>query len=1084
MEAHALRYLCNVCGGIRLLPTLGGSRIHLQLALSCLDAKASPRSSSARSFSPVSPKTNAGFSTFRSPVLAPLKRHTSRQLRESPLSQAKRDPNSMQPSPNPRPPRTSSVTVCSPGLPSPSSHSSASPPFSPAAASASATANREKGDTSAFGLWSAEILARAKRRERRNEVGSDGAARDRGHSRVMITKSDRDSHIRVEESYNAASLSASPESSHSRERSLPPSPKEPDTLLKDDAREENVEQESASKAESTPDRHGQRTGKNKHLRHSDGAEIEGGEGLLSPAMTARLRALGVASLFQVQRQMLRHLLQEESGNALVLSPTGTGKTLSFLLPLLQRIEGDRWPRTEPVLIVAPTRELAEQIAFEAWRLRTSQSTEIALVFGSSAFASASADSSSSLHRLREAEESFLLRSGAHVVVGTPGRLRELIEKTVLLHTDQQKFVVLDEADKLLSRGLEEDVVAILRATQNPDRRLFAFSATFPKWLRDSLARLPEYDRRNEEATKRRDGDAQAGEALPQGQGELKPLASPGNHASVSSMRIIDLCNSAPFSSLTENPKKAASSLAATVPASSSTISVPFFPSSEEDPARQPNITHMVCRLPRQQPKRIRALLFLLKARLLDPHPDLRGIIFCNSRQQASLLAYHPLLEPVAKPLHADMIQSQRSATLKAFVRGDFPILIATDLAARGLDLPRVGLVVHYGVPQSAEVYVHRAGRTGRPQRLSERRHRSETEAEPENGELRAEEAGEGNANVWSKRDTEKTRVLNDAPASASRGDETRAWTVTIGRQRWTERRKLRDHESDEEGEQETPAGGVFVQRGESILLLDRGQQQGSLLRKFENTIKARFRELDGPDEETMVQHSLREIESQLLSPQVVPLLSPFLPFSSTHLSVHGPRLLAAALALLLQRQQRITWRSALSGRFNFTPLLFHDPFYQEFKRKEDLLALLRQVLPRSFSPSSNIGRIAYSRKGLLVDLPSGAARAVLASEELKRRKIKVTFAATLPHVVGDELRARVERTRRQRDPEKVIQQLQKRIHNARSKRARIRVSKQLARHRERQDVSRLYEANRRNSFFRSRSTSSEHTSSKKQTVHT
>ncbi|ESS31839.1 DEAD/DEAH box helicase domain-containing protein [Toxoplasma gondii GAB2-2007-GAL-DOM2] len=1082
MEAHAVRHLCSMCGGIRFLPTLGGSRTP-QLALSCRDAEPSPRSSSALSFFPVFPKPSSGFSTFRGPVLAPLKRHTSRQLRESPLSQTRRDRNSVQPSPCSRPSRTSWVTVCSPGQPSPSSHSSASPSFSPAAASASATANREKGDTSAFGSWSAEILARAKRRERRNEVGSDGAGRDRGDSRVMITKSDRDSRIRVEESYNAASLSASPESSHSRERSLPPSPKQPDTLLKDDTREENVD-ESASKAEGTPDTRGQSTEKNKRLRHSDRAEIEGGEGLLSPTMAARLRALGVASLFQVQRQMLRHLLQEEIDNALVLSPTGTGKTLSFLLPLLQRIEGERWPRTEPVLIVAPTRELAEQIAFEAWRLRTSQSTEIALVFGSSAFSSASADASSSLHRLREAEESFLLRSGAHVVVGTPGRLRELIEKTVLLHTDQQKFVILDEADKLLSRGLEADVVAILRATQNPDRRIFAFSATFPKWLRDSLARLPEYDRRNEEATKRRDGDAEAEEALLQGQGELKPLASLGNHVSVSSMRIIDLCNSSPFSSLTENPKKSAAFLAATVPASSSTISDPLFASSEEDPARQSNITHMVCRLPRQQPKRIRALLFLLKARLLDPHPDLRGIIFCNSRQQASLLAYHPLLEPVAKPLHADMIQSQRSATLKAFVRGDFPILIATDLAARGLDLPRVGLVVHYGVPQSAEVYVHRAGRTGRPQRLSERRHRSETEAEPEIGELRAEEAGEGNANVCSKRDTETTRVVDDASASAARGDEARAWTAAIGRQRGKERRNLRGHESDEEGEQETPAGGVFVQHGESILLLDRGQQQGLLLRKFENTIKARFRELDAPDEETMVQHSLREIESQLLSPQVVPLLSPFLPFSSTHLSVHGPRLLAAALALLLQRQQRITWRSALSGRFNFTPLLFHDPFYQEFKRKEDLLALLRQVLPRSFSPASNIGRIAYCRKGLLVDLPSGAARAVLASEELKRRKIKVTFAATLPHVVGDELRARVERTRLQRDPEKVIQQLQKRIHNARSKRARIRVSKQLARHRERQDLSRLYEANRRNSFFRSRSTSSEHASSKKQTVHT
>ncbi|CBZ52603.1 putative ATP-dependent RNA helicase [Neospora caninum Liverpool] len=792
-------------------------------------------------------------------------------------------------------------------------------------------------------------------------------------------------------------------------------------------------------------------------------------------MTSRLRALGVSSLFEVQRLMLRHVLQEESGNSLVLSPTGTGKTLSFLLPLIQRIEEERWPRTEPVLIVTPTRELAEQIAFEAWRLRTSPSTEIALVFGSAS--SHSAGSSASLHRAREAEESFLLRAGAHVVVGTPGRLRELIEKkTVLLHADQQKVVILDEADKLLSRGLEEDVVAILRATQNPGRRLFAFSATFPKWLRDGLARLPGYDRRDTEG-RRQDGDTgPSGQARPLDNGGGRPFSSHGNDSSPSpSMRIIDLCNSAaPFTSLPEHSQqtRAASASSSAFPASSAASLLPSDPlstPSKEHPARRPNITHMVCRLPRQEQKRIRALLFLLKARLLDPHPDLRGIIFCNSRQQASLLAHHPLLEPVAKPLHADMTQTQRSATLRAFTRGDFPILIATDVAARGLDLPRVGLVVHYGVPQSAEVYVHRAGRTGRPQRLAERRRRAETALDRESVEPReegAEGAGEENGESIGNQDTEAS-LLADAPASSARGEDTRAWTATIGTKKPRDRRQMPGRGSDDEGEHDAPAGGVFVQRGESILLLDRGQQQGALLRKFENTVKAVFRELDAPDEDAMVQHSLREIEAQLLSPQVVPFLSPFLPFASTHLSAHGPRLLAAALALLLQRQQRITWRSALSGRFNFTPLLFHDPFYQHFKNKEDLLSLLRQVLQPSFSPSANIGRIAYSRKGLLVDLPSGAARAVLASEELKKRKIKVTFAATLPHVVGDELRARMERTRRQRDPEKVLQELQKRIHNARSKRARIRAAKQLARQRERHGVSKLYEANRRNSFFQS-----------------
>ncbi|PFH37668.1 DEAD/DEAH box helicase domain-containing protein [Besnoitia besnoiti] len=954
--------LCKICGGLRFLSSgCGGwSAAHGQLRTPPhrIESIACPASSPACGPPPrelATPSPGFFFSTFRAPVLAPLKRVSKKPTGDD--GAAARD--TLQGTRRARP------------LPS-----SLGPPHSSDSVApfpSSATPSASNG------------LSRA----------ADGDAFRACHA---------------PSAEEASSEALSPE----------------DTLLVDDigSPSEGVGMQAGAEIKQAKSH-----GKNRRLRHVEDAGIEGTQGLLRPAVVHRLRALGVSSLFSVQRQVLSHVLQG-SGDALVLSPTGTGKTLAFLIPLLQRIEEERWPRTEPVLVVAPTRELAEQIAFEAWRLRTSPSTEVSLVFGASSSALASASlPSSSAHRQREAEEAFLLRSGAHVVVGTPGRLRELLEKKhVLLHADRQKFVVLDEADKLLSRGLVDDVAAILRATQNPDRRLLAFSATFPKWLGDCLEGVTAQGAEAASLKKRHEAGQEG--------------RSPSSSSPQRSLRVIDLCRSASssFSGSSKAPAKGGpgaggphgSPAAADSPDAEGGAAASFS-------ACQPNIAHLVCRLPRQDAKRIRALLFLLKARLLDPHPDLRGIVFCNSRQQASLLAHHPLLEPVAKPLHADMPQSQRSATLRAFARGDFPILIATDLAARGLDLPRVGLVVHYGVPQSSEVYVHRAGRTGRPKRLSEKRQKVQAGAGLGTPSDKMESEDSIQNDAWLGEGAEVEESSAEAPLEAAAADGGAfAWTATLGRQKNKQRTKPQQTDATADLEETSEASqGVSIQRGESILLLDRGQQQGSLLRKFEKTVQARFRELDAPEEDDMVQHSLREIESQLLSPQVQSLLPPFLPFASKHLATHGPRLLAAALVLLLQRQQRITWRSALSGRFNFTPLLFHDPFFQHFKRKEDLMSLLHQVLPPHLAPASNIGRIAYSRKGLLVDLPSGAARAVLASEEVKRRKIKVTFAATLPHVVGDELRARMERARRQRDPEKVMQELQKRIHNARSKRARM-----------------------------------------------
>lgn len=142
--------------------------------------------------------------------------------------------------------------------------------------------------------------------------------------------------------------------------------------------------------------------------------------------------------------------------------------------------------------------------------------------------------------------------------------------------------------------------------------------------------------------------------------------------------------------------------------------------------------------------------------------------------------------------------------------------------------------------------------------------------------------------------------------------------------------------------------------------------------------------------------------------------------------------MAAALHLLLQRHHRITWRSALSGRFNFTPLLFHDPYSQQIRSREHLLSLLREALPPGSFPDC-VGRIALTKRGYVVDLPAGAARAVLAGDAVKRARVKVSFAATLPDVVSDELKTRL---RKWRSREETIRWLERRVQAAASKRAR------------------------------------------------
>ncbi|PHJ15815.1 dead deah box helicase domain-containing protein [Cystoisospora suis] len=888
------------------------------------------------------------------------------------------------------------------------------------------------------------------------------------------------------------------------------------------AAEEVREEKKGTAAEENPKRAcSSKTNVEKRTKGGQTALIDD-EGLLSPAMEMRLRSLGVHSLFEVQRKTFGHIMQDR-GNLLVRSHTGTGKTFAFLVPLLQRIEEGQWSRTEPVLVLAPTRELAEQIAFEAWRLRTSPRTVVNFVFGTSSPSPARSECGAKQFVPRAgAEEALLQRVGAHMLIGTPGRVRELIEKQILLHAQGLRFLVLDEVDKLLSGGLESDVVSILALTRNPSRQILAFSATLPNWTRESLVRTLEeqsgtserYDAAKEcrsycrgmvsdaeshqifnrerlaggvsqEATVQMDRE-QVGKgpaSLPGAQenryrnGKLAFSCDGDRRREV--LTFVDLVRDCTAAEQARTVIREGETGAHTL----SSV--------------RPSVSHFVCRIPREASRRVRALFFLLKERMITPHPGHRAIVFCNSRQQTSLLAHHPLLEPISKPLHADMPQHQRSGTLRAFVRGDFPVLIATDVAARGLDLPDIALVVHYGLPASSEVYVHRAGRSGRTSRLAVpraadtnvvlsagMRARWDRNALPKDGR-------QGGERQPKEIFQEQCRTSNEAELSTAR--------ITIRARKGPEKTRQMSEVTGRsliQSELSDIKRSLPVQNGESILLLHGGQAAGPIVRRLESDICIRFTEIEMPVEKAMVGNALNEIgrlarypalalwsreavrrglpfragaevlaiqriQSQVLCPQTLSLLSPFLRVGVSHLSLHGPRLVAAALHLLLQRQYRITWRSALSGRSNFTPLLFHDPFFQQIRSREHLLRLLREALPPETFPDC-VGRIALTKRGYVVDLPASAAHGVLASEAIKQARIKVTFAATLPDVVRDELRRRLGR---QRGGEETIRWLERRAHAAASKRARVRAAKQLARRRENEEVSALREALRSGRVF-------------------
>ena len=289
--------------------------------------------------------------------------------------------------------------------------------------------------------------------------------------------------------------------------------------------------------------------------------------------------------------------------------TGTGKTASFTLPMIDILDSGiakaRMPRS---LILAPTRELAAQVAESFEKFSANHNLSMALLIGGVSFS----------------DQESALEKGVDVLIATPGRLLDHFERGKVLLQDV-KILVIDEADRMLDMGFIPDVERIVSLLPKIRQTLF-FSAT----LSDEIHKI---------------GD--------------KFVMNP---------KIIEV---------------------ARVSQTASTI------------------TQFICKTtPKLKQSQLRDLL--------NSEPINNAVIFCNRKKDiASLVRALKTHNFNVAALHGDMTQSARLAALKAFKDGETRYLIASDVAARGLDIPSVSHVFNYDVPSSAEDYVHRIGRTGR-----------------------------------------------------------------------------------------------------------------------------------------------------------------------------------------------------------------------------------------------------------------------------------------------------------------------------------------------------------------------------------
>lgn len=319
-----------------------------------------------------------------------------------------------------------------------------------------------------------------------------------------------------------------------------------------------------------------------------------------------IHELGFENPMPVQEKVIPHLLNED-GDVIALAQTGTGKTAAFGLPVLQRIDTSR--DVPQALIIAPTRELCLQIGSDlADFSKYIQGLKVLPVYGGSSIES----------QIRA------LRKGVQVIVATPGRLIDLINRGVVKLGDVHT-VILDEADEMLNMGFVDDINDILSHVPE-NRKMLLFSATMPQ--------------------------------------EIAKIAAKYMH----------------------NPQE-------------------FVIGTKNTGAE--NVRHIYYMVHARDK-------YLALKRIADDTPNIYGIIFCRTRKETQEIADWLIQDGYnADSLHGELSQAQRDMVMKKFRDRVLRLLVATDVAARGLDVSDLTHVINYGLPDDIATYTHRSGRTGR-----------------------------------------------------------------------------------------------------------------------------------------------------------------------------------------------------------------------------------------------------------------------------------------------------------------------------------------------------------------------------------
>lgn len=326
---------------------------------------------------------------------------------------------------------------------------------------------------------------------------------------------------------------------------------------------------------------------------------------LSEEMLAALEKKGFEKPSPIQEKTIPLLLH---GNKDIVgqAQTGSGKTAAFGIPIIEKFDDSI--KGVQAIVLTPTRELALQVAQEITSFKGNRRIWITTVYGGAPIS----------QQMRDLEK------GTGIVVGTPGRVIDLIERGKL-KLGEVKFVVLDEADEMLNMGFIDDVELILSKC-NTQRRMLLFSATMPDRIL-SLAR--KY----------------------MGQFEL---------VSVKQKEL-----------------------------TTTSVEQFYYELSDRD--------------------RFDAL-----CRILDIDEDFYGIVFCNTKAEVIEISNHLNDKGYsADSLHGDIAQNLREKVVRQFKSNKYGVLVATDVAARGIDIQDLTHVINYGLPQDPESYVHRIGRTGR-----------------------------------------------------------------------------------------------------------------------------------------------------------------------------------------------------------------------------------------------------------------------------------------------------------------------------------------------------------------------------------